>query len=189
MPLILKTVPAELPVSVTEINDHLRIAETESLIADFIKAATMHVENLTWRSLVEQTWELQLCGFPSGNGAILLPKPPLIAVDSVIYFAADNQSATLQVNDYIVTNGEPAELRTAASWPVTADRFDAVTVIFRAGYGTADDVPAPIKHALKLIIGNMYCDREITNATPNSIVDVLLANYKFRDNKILEFVR
>jgi len=50
------------------------------------------------------------------------------------------------------------------AFPSTHPGFSAVSVQFVAGYGDATDVPAGIKHAVLLIVGDLYENRE--NAAP-----------------------
>ena len=55
----------------------------------------------------------------------------------------------------------PAEVSRApgASWPATADRADAVTITYTAGYGGPAAVPQPLRAAILLKCQALY-DRD-----------------------------
>ena len=62
------------------------------------------------------------------------------------------------------------------SW---ASKINAVTIEFTAGYGNASAVPQDIKHAMLLLIGEMYENREesvtgtIVSAMPTTAKSLL----------------
>jgi uncharacterized phiE125 gp8 family phage protein len=164
MPLRIVTPPAEEPVSLAEARAHLRVDTTEDddQIRALIVAARQHVDGHDgWlgRALVTQTLALKLDRFPR---AITVPLPPLQSVESIIYVDGSGTTQTLAEDRYTATSGEPAKIVPAygLSWPETRSVPEAVTVTFTAGYGTAADVPAPIKAALLLHVGTLYRDRE-----------------------------
>ena len=183
--------PATEPVTLAEIQTHVRsdIAADETYLADLIGVAREHVEEMTGRALVTQTWALDLDAFP-GSRVIKLPRPPLIAVTGVTYMDADGATQTVDAADYIAhaTGDDPAEVSLAynASWPSTYSERDAVTVTYTAGYGpNAEDVPAALRHAIKLLAGHMYAHREpeITGAVVARLglsFDALISPYIVR---------
>ena len=78
------------------------------------------------RALVDQTWELVLDGFPIATStstndlAILIPKPPLIAVTQLAYDDTAGDEQIMNVADYYVDNvSEPGfvALNGITSWP------------------------------------------------------------------------
>lgn len=169
MPLSLVTPPAVEPVTLTEAKAHLRRDDTadDTLIATLITAARQNLDGRDgWlgRALVTQTWDLTIDGaFPD---EIAVPLPPLQSVTSVTYVDTDGATQTLATDQYrVLTDRAPAMIVPAhgVTWPSTRDQKAAVTVRFVAGYGDADDVPAPIKAAMLLHIGTMYRDRESVN--------------------------
>jgi len=49
------------------------------------------------------------------------------------------------------------------NWPVTQDRADAIRIEYTAGYGaTSASVPETLRHAMMLLIGHWYDNRENT---------------------------
>jgi len=115
--------------------------------------------------LISQQWEMRLDAFP-GRGAFQLPRSPLITLDSIKYDDEDGIEQTLGASVYGVDSvGEmPARiwLKGGESWPTTyPDALETVRVLFTAGYGTAGaDVPASIRAALLLLLGNLFENRE-----------------------------
>lgn len=178
------------PVSLTEAKNHLRVdtSAEDSYINGLIMAARQHVEEITRRALITQTWEFNLDDFPLSklvdmpwseylefrNRAILLPRPPLQSVTSVQYVDSDGSTKTLDASVYRVdTKSEPARLTEAEgeTWPTTDHVTNAVTITYVAGYQPDDssppdeaaNVPQPIKHATLLLIGHWYEHREQVN--------------------------
>jgi len=167
MSLTLVTAPTAEPVSLTEAKAHLRVtgSDEDTLITAMIAATRQNLDGRDgWlgRALMTQTWELRLDRFPA---SITVPLPPLQTVDSVKYIDGDGAEQTLDPSLYQVVAGEPARIVPAygQTWPSTRCQPDSVWVRFTAGYGDADDVPAPIKAAILLNVGTLYRDRETVN--------------------------
>lgn len=108
------------------------------------------------RAIAVQTWDFILSGFPC-SGRIILPIAPVIDVTSVQYYDESGASQEMAVSPAgfaFVPSGAwtGAEIRAlpGESFPATADRPDAVTIRFRAGY---QDASAPALKALIVGIG------------------------------------
>lgn len=181
----LTTPPAAEPVTLAEAIAHLR-ADTgveDALITRLITAARMECELRLNRTLVTSGWTLTLDGFPT---ALELPMPTLIAVGSIKYIDTDGVEQTLPSTEYTVdTAHEPGYVVPAflKSWPDTRDHINTVTVVYTAGYGTAADVPAPIKQWILLAVGDMYDKRSRSNdarypAIPMKFADGLIDVFK-----------
>jgi uncharacterized phiE125 gp8 family phage protein len=163
--LALVTPPATLALTLAAAKVHLRVTEDDEdrLIADLIAAAGQWFEEQTYRQLVTAVWDLVLDRLPAGDRPIRIPRAPLQAVASVKYYDAAGTQQTLAAGRYVVTTSEqPGLVRCAQGlvWPIAADRPDAVTVRFTAGYGAESAVPQLIKAGLKLIVGQLYEHRE-----------------------------
>ena len=161
--------PTTYPVTVEEARRHLRVDGTEedALIQTYIIAATELTETFTCRQLMPATYALRIDRFPP---VIIVPKPPLQSVTSIAYLDSQGASQTLTVTtDYIVdSNSEPGRITTPFStvWPVSYDQMNAVTVTFVAGYTGAGTVPESLKAAIKLMVGDMFQNRETTLEKP-----------------------
>jgi len=103
------------------------------------------------------------------SGPLRLMRSPVQSVTSVKYLDANGVLQTLTQNPgaglpgYIVdTDSEPTRLAPANNlpWPVTLAQQAAVQVLYVAGYTSADLVPETEKHKLKLLISELYENRE-----------------------------
>ena len=135
-------------------------------LLDLIATARESVELWLNRALIEQTWQITLDGFPP-CGVIRLPLPSLVSISSVKYLDTTGALVTLDPSTYKVdANAFPGELYLAygKAWPSTLPERNAVQIEFVCGYGPgAADVPAMIRAALKLLIADLYENREPTN--------------------------
>lgn len=96
---------------------------------------------------------------------IYVPRPPLVTIDSIMYYDDNGTLQTLDMSAYIVdANTEPARIVPAvgASWPSTQNRVNAVQVTFTCGYGAAGSaVPAGIRIWLLMMTGTLFENREL----------------------------
>lgn len=159
---VVSTAPAEEPVTTAEAKAHLGVthANDDTLIASLIATARQHVEQVCERALVTQTWRLSLDAFPSG--CIELPGGKVQSITSIAYTDTDGAAQTLA--DYQSDlDREPARLLYAfddGAWPGTRTVLNAVQVTYVAGYGAAAAVPAVLKAAILLAVGDLYANRE-----------------------------
>lgn len=183
------TAPAEEPVSLTDAKLHLRVTTDgeDTLISSLITAARQYVEETCSRALVEQTLEYTVDAWPCGG--FLLPRPPLVSVTSIKYRDTDGVEATWASINYLVRAGEvPGRVVPgySISYPTTTlQPAGGITVRYVAGYGAVSAVPAAIKAAMLLMIGNLYEHREsvvvgqtATILAENPTISVLLAPYR-----------
>lgn len=171
MALTIVTGPTLEPVTLAEIEDHLRISETstgeeDTLLEGWINAARRYCEQVQNRAYLHQSWALVLDGFPSVDW-IDLPRPPLVSVTHLKYYGTGGTATTMTAANYIVdAYSEPGRLYLAygESWPTETLRpANGVEVQFLAGYGSvASLVPFEIKQAIKLVVGHWYENRETT---------------------------
>lgn len=207
--------PTREPVELADMKLHLRVDQDaeNDYIQSLIMAAREYVENYTRRSLITQTWQLFLDHFPQEfypifdgytwcasrtasarqlrrKNTIYLAYGNVQSITSIQYTDETGVLQTLSSGQYqLSTTGQEARLYPQAlqPWPATlADELDAVSITFIAGYGDAPDVvPATIKHAIKLLVGTWYQNRESsmvggnsTDLPRNSTVDAMLATHR-----------
>jgi len=149
------------PVSLEEARAQCRIdyEDEDALLSVYITAAREHAEMVTRRALMTSLWDHTLDGFPSG-GAIRLPYPPLIDIESVHYIAPDGEAVEMDEELYrIDTRQEPGLLMPAhgTSWPATRQMPGAVWIRYRAGY---EAVPQGLKVAMLMLVGHWFAHRE-----------------------------
>ena len=156
--------PAKEPLTAEEVKLHLGVehADHDPMLAHQIAAARREAETFMGRALLTQIWAMELDGFPPWT--LEVPRPPLIAVDSINYLDIAGATQTLDAAHYRVDiKRAPGRVTPAYGerWPATRAVINAVTVQFTAGYGAAQkDVPEDIRQALLLIVGRHYAHRE-----------------------------
>lgn len=172
MGMSLITGPASEPVTLAEAKAHLRvaIADDDGLIAGYVLAARNHLEEITGRAFLSQTWEYSLDGdWPwyldlethRHSRLIQLPKPPLQSVTSVTYIDASGATQTLASNQYVVETGAtigsiyPAY---GVQWPSVRCQRASITIRFVAGWSSL--FPESIRQAILLLAGHYYENRE-----------------------------
>ncbi len=158
--------PAITPITLSEVKDQLRVdhddddALLERLIA--VAVAFTDVQGALGQAMISQKWAQWLDS--NTNGTVKLILGPFQVLNAVRYY---DLSGTLQdddVNNYEIfgtatyTTIQPKD---GESWPETQDRQDAIKIEYTIGYGdTVDDVPDTIRHALMLLVGHWYDNRE-----------------------------
>ena len=186
MGLKLITEPAAEPVTLAEAKSHLRItaSDEDANITTWIKTAREYCEGYQNRAYITQTWELALDSFPiqqigqiSPGGLsgwiqyeriIKIPLPPLQSVTSIKYYDTSGTEKEFSSDDYEVdTYSQPGRISLGygKSWPSIILRpVNGVIITFIVGYGdTADKVPEKVKQAIKVLIGELYEHREVTD--------------------------
>jgi uncharacterized phiE125 gp8 family phage protein len=165
MPLILTSGPQCEPVTLAEAKAHCRVdgdAE-DTLIASLILAARLHVEQALSLALIRQRWSLYMDAWPAKDW-VELPLAPLISIDAVRLYAPLGTSVTMDPALFFADTASrrPRLVRTGAqTWPVPGRAANGIEIAFTTGYGeTPDDVPAPLRQAVKLLIAHWYEGRE-----------------------------
>lgn len=173
MPLYLIAGPVAEPVTVADAKLHCRIDGDveDTLVASLILAARLHIERSLAVALIRQRWTLVLDAWPPGD--IPLPLSPVIAVDSVRVGAAVVSPA-----QYTLLGGTRPAVRPLGFLPPPA-AADGIEIAFTAGFGdTADDVPMPIRLAIRMLVAHWYEGREPgVGGTPQP-VEALTAPYR-----------
>lgn len=183
--------PSQEPVTLAEAKAHLRvdIDAEDALIASWIIAARQAVEGETGRFLMPQDWELRLPAFPCGYQPITVPRPPLSSALTLKTVAADGTETTLETTEYQVDAPTGPFAQAGAVWPAAGTCWPitdcevrgAVRLRFRAGYASADAVPAPLRAAILLAVGDLYANREqasAANVSDNPAFARLVAPYR-----------
>ncbi len=188
--LVTVTGPTAEPILLDEAKDHCNVTRTDdqsnNYLSDLISVAREHVEQVTARAMLSQTLRLDLDDFPECD-EIELRMPPVASVTHVKYYDSDNVLQTFSSGDYVLDSSRTVPrivLASTASWPTAYDRPNAVQVTYVAGYGAHGGlVPAPLRHAMKLLIGHWHENREpvVVGMTANDVpltVQRLLQPYR-----------
>jgi uncharacterized phiE125 gp8 family phage protein len=152
-------------VSLDELCDHLKLdsSDDEAYVLALAEAAREYLENVTGRAMTLATYRLTASQWSDlithGTDLITLPRFPVVEIDSVKYIAPDASTQTtvddgdyelIATNDLIYFEDRPDE---------NTERPDAVEILFQAGYATAAEVPATLRHALKMLVAHWYENR------------------------------
>ena len=123
-------------VSLADAKMQLRVDDTneDSLITSLILAATQHAQSYCNRLFIDTTVTAYMDEFP--DTPILLKNGQVSALTSIKYFST---------------------LDTELTWATTEYEYDIKSIPARVD---ASQVPEAIKHALYLIIGRLYNERE-----------------------------
>jgi len=165
-------------------------------VEGYIAAACEHLdgpeaEAELGRALGLQTLEARFDMWEIGCG-LKLPCPPVVDLVRVSYLDVNRQEITVDPSDYELIDRTVYPI--AASWPWEGGYWgrEAVRVRYRAGYVKDPDadpivstLPAPIRAAILLMLGDLYANRETVavgvSATPigmSTTVEALLGPYR-----------
>lgn len=183
--------PEPKPLTLEEVKRHVRVtdhSDDDGYLEGLIDAATAYLDGpagVLGRALITQTLELRLDAF---CGDIALRCAPVQDEPiSIKYDDTDGAEQSLDSSVYRLVGSAISPrlvLTYGSSWPSARYQSEAVRVRYVAGYGDApDDVPAAIRHAMLLMIGTWYAQRENvvvgqTVAQLPAAADALLMPYR-----------
>jgi len=183
MALVLTAGPLTEPITLAKAKAHLRVdtMDEDILISSLILTSRLHIEAALGLALITQSWQLTLNAWPKGN-AVPLPLHPVSAVTLVKTVSANGASTTLAPSATVLDPGPPARVVNVSQlWPVVTAPANGIAITFTAGFGpTAEDVPAPIRQALLLLVAHWYEHRdpieigEPQTAIPKAVSDLLM---------------
>lgn len=163
--LILVEAPDPIvPLSLAKEYLHVAHDDDNTIIQHLIDAATQKLDGpdgLLGRSLGEQTWRMEIDG--PLCGAIRIPLPPLISVDTVQYIAVGGSGVVMDPSTYRVVGDRVVPV---GDWPYGAHSPE---VIFTAGYA---EPPAPIVQAILTLVFNWYQNRSAVSAPTGTVQEV-----------------
>lgn len=137
----------------------------DALLVALLAAAVDRAENFTGLSIRLKAYEGALDAFPPCGAAIEIARPPLVELLGVTY---GNDSEVTDFADYALDDySQPARIQPlAGAWPSFSYPLAGVRIAFEAGY-TAADLPAGIRQALLLMVGDWYEHREDSSDKQN----------------------
>lgn len=160
--------PLVSPITLPEVKFQLRIEhdEDDALITRLIDVATAFadVKGVLGKAMITQTWADWMGPNPTQSVQLLLG--PVQSINAVKYYDVDGNLQTDTLSNYNLF-GLPSrkivEPKSGFNWPVTQDRDDAIQIEYVIGYGDdPSDVPRTVRHALMLMVGHWYENREQT---------------------------
>jgi uncharacterized phiE125 gp8 family phage protein len=169
----ISTPAAALPVALSDMKLFLRVdsSDEDDLITSLITAATATVQTCTNRQFVNASYTWNIDVLPVlDTGILYVPVNPLVSVTSFKYYDTDGDQQTWDSANYVVdTNSIKGRVYLASdiSWPDTESRYDAVEIIFEAGYSAdATSVPDEAIQAIKMLVGHWFENRQSVQTGP-----------------------
>lgn len=186
-PTLITPAPPLTLVTLAEAKGHCRVDDTDNddVITALVAAAESHLDGYSGRlgrALLAQTWEQKFWNFYECAGLglrdnereigkfpfiykIRLPVGIASSIESIKYFDVNNTEQTLDPSVYQLLadeRGSYISLKPNQSWPGIFYREDAITIQWKAGYGTAAaSVPAAIKVAMKMMVAHWFENRGV----------------------------
>lgn len=178
-----ETAPAGAePLTLEETRLHLRIGHDaeDALVAGLIATARMICEQTTGLALITRGYSLWLDSWPGRESrvwwdgmregvrgaspqALLLPRPPLCAVEGIyVYDAAGHATPFAPENYHADTLRRPGRivLQEGRSAPQPQRIVSGIEIRYTAGYGAAaGTVPAMLRQGMKQLVAHMYENR------------------------------
>lgn len=160
------TPPAATLVTLKEAKAHVRAADfgdDDLYLSGLLAAAQAHLDGPGgWlgRSIARQTLELRVA---PPCGPVILPYPPFVALVSVTYMDSAGTDQAVSLDDVEVL---PWRSGAAVVSPVSGTAWPSMSpdhglrLRYTAGYQPLDMAVAPIRHAMLLLVGHWYANRE-----------------------------
>lgn len=156
--------PAVEPVALEAAKGFLRVDDTaeDAFIETLVTAARLHIEGVTGRALVTQTWRLTLDAWPEDR-VVDLPVGPLRSLTAITAYDGEGTGHDIPLAQFRPeTDAAPARLflpPTVSGMPALRRR-GGIEVDYAVGYGdTGDDVPADLRRALLSLVGYWFENR------------------------------
>lgn len=166
---------------VSTVLDHLRIYHDDATspedlvfvktLIDVAAASLDGPHGFLGRALLSQEWRLTLDRF---RPDVFIPLSPVIEIGEVRYVSISGSWTLVDGGDLrlISKTAWRPELAPAygKDWPEVREDREAVQIDFTAGYGAISTVPAPILHAIRLLVAHWYVERQpVSFMTPAEI--------------------
>jgi len=158
--------PAVTPITLAEAKAQLRVEHSDDdvMIHRLIAVAVAYTDarGALGQAMITQKWAQWMGPNPQQKVALVLG--PVQSVTAIKYYDVDGVLQTDTLTNYQTFGTDFTSTvgpKDGFSWPVTQNRSDAIRIEYEIGFGDAiADVPQSIRHALMLLIGHWYDNRE-----------------------------
>ncbi|MDG1419256.1 MAG: hypothetical protein P8P99_15775 [Maricaulis sp.] len=166
------TPPATEPITLEQAKARLRLSDDtqNSRLVHLIRTARQRIEYESGRAIFNQTWverrdswqaqRGQKCRLAAFATQFTLVKPPLVSIERIEVFDADNFGTLWDPSQYFIdTLADPGRIALGrnAQFPEPGRAIAGIEIEFVCGYGTAvDDVPAGLIEASGLLMQAMF---------------------------------
>lgn len=188
MAVNVKTKPPVEPVTLAEARSQCRLVASgsppehpdDAFLERVIQASRENAESITQRTFIETEFEWSFDSFPDNDDELVLPRDPVLSVESIEYTDENGDSQTLTGFTTQFTESKSIIVPAFNSeWPDARGHLGDVKVTFKAGYQpTADsppdyvaNVPNSIKSAILLMTSHLYEHRSavVTGVAVNEV--------------------
>ena len=163
MSATLLTAPVVEPVSLAEIKAYLKIDQDveDDLLRAFLSAARVHLEHMIGRHLISQAWRILLEG--ALGKRFCLPVQPVSELLAIAIIEVDGSMTELDASGLSIFQADnPATLVNLDGFLLSGQQRLQIDV--ETGFGpTAEDVPEPLRLAIKMIVAEWYERRLIAD--------------------------
>jgi len=153
--------PAEEPVSLAEAKAFLKVDDTseDGLISTLIGAARLHVEGVTGKALLAQSWRVVLDDWPEG-GMVKLPVSPLLSVTGIAAIDEDGGSHEIALAQFLTEPDRLVLPPVVGGMPALRTR-QGLEIDYVAGFGVEpEDVPLDLRQALLGLVAHWFEHRD-----------------------------
>ncbi|KKB12458.1 hypothetical protein VE25_07215 [Devosia geojensis] len=153
--------PAAEPVSLAEAKVFLKVddAAEDALIATLITAARLHVEGVTGKALMHQTWRMVRDGWPKDR-TVKLPVTPFASLVAVTAYDEAGTGHAVPLAQFMSAPDRLLLPATLAGLPLMRDR-QGIEIDYVAGFGSEPgDVPVDIRQALLTLMAHWHEHRD-----------------------------
>ncbi|PZA12740.1 hypothetical protein DNX69_07560 [Rhodopseudomonas palustris] len=184
MPMLLLAGPAAEPWTVTDLKSFLRVEHDadDAVIASLLTAARAQIEAWTGRMLLAQRWRLVRDAWPR-DGRIVLRGGPLRSLIAVRTYDARGVAHDVDPASFVLDLAGGVIAPPPGALPEPGRAVAGIELDLELGYGTApDDVPAPLRHAVRTLVAQWYDNRggaaDTSAALLPGSVATLIAGYR-----------
>ncbi len=167
MPHTLLTAPTSEPITLAQAKQWLKVEtnEDDEILTMLISAARKYVEAETRRLLPTQTWRMTRSSWPQWYRFAV----PICPVNSIVSVKVRDGTGVFQAQDlakFMLENGQNGGfIYIDGAVPAPQLNFPGgIQFDLACGYGDAENVPAPLRHAILMLVAYWYEHRSATES-------------------------